>query len=249
MKNDHKRKRIVATIEARMTSTRLPGKVLLSACRKPLLAHLVERLQRVPSLTAIVVATTVNGTDDPVMELCNKLGVGCFRGSEEDVLGRVLGAAQANKADVIVEITGDCPAIDPEIVQHCIDEYFATGADYVSTRNYVGGMNTQVFSAQALAEVERVTLDDPAAREHVSLAIYEHPDIYKLHYVDAPSHLKRPDVAIELDTSQDYDMIKIIFDSLYPQNPRFNIEDILKFIDANPHILTINKDIPRKSAR
>ena len=232
-----------------MTSTRLPGKVLLPVCGKPLLAHLIERLQRVPSLDAIVVATTVNSTDEPIVELAHRLGVGCFRGSEEDVLGRVLGAAQAYGADVIVEITGDCPAIDPDIVQRCIDEYFATGADYVSNTNYAGGMNTQVFSTQVLAEVERVTRDNPAAREHVSLPIYEHPERYRLHYVEAPPDLARPDLVVELDTPEDYEMIKTIFEALYPVNPEFTLTDILVLLDSHPEILDLNAHVRHRTAR
>lgn len=249
MKNGHKRKHIIATIEARMASNRLPGKVLLPACNKPLLSHLIERLQRVPSLDAIVVATTINNTDDPIVELSNKLKVGCFRGSENDVLSRVLGAAQAYGADVIVEITGDCPVIDPDIVQHCIDEYFVTGADYVTTRNYVEGMNTQVFSTKILAEVELASRNDMVAREHVSLAIYEHPERYILHTVDAPPELMRPDLALELDEPSDYEMIKAIFEALYPVNPEFGLSDILSFLDLNPKIAKINEHVRRKTAR
>lgn len=241
--------RIVATIEARMTSTRLPGKVLMEVCNKPLLTHLVERLKLVPSLAEVVVATTVNHADDPIAKVSESLKIGLYRGSEDDVLGRVLGAAQAYGADVIVEITGDCPAIDPSIVQQCIDEYYKSGCDYLSTRYYFGGLNTQVFSTNVLAEVERITRDDSAAREHVSLSIYEHPEIYKLHYLDGPPHLRREDIVVELDTREDYEMIKTIYEFLYPRNPQFSAEDIVKYLDDNPHVLSIVTGVPRKSAR
>ena len=235
-----------------MNSTRLPGKVLLPACGKPLLAHQIERLQRVPSLDAIVVATTVNSIDEPIVELARMLGVGCFRGSEEDVLSRVLGAAQAYDADVIVEITGDCPAIDPDIVQHCIDKYFVTGADYVSNtlkRTYPGGMNVQVFSTKILAEVEYTTRGDMVAREHVSLPIYEHPERYNLYNVEAPPELSRPDIVIEVDVPADYDMIKAIFESLYPVNPEFGLTEILAFLDAHHEVEDLNKNARRQTAR
>src|SRR5579859_1898597 len=113
--------RIVATIEARMRSTRLPGKVLRPAAGKPLLELLIERLRRVSRIDQIVVATTDNPADDMIARLAQRLGVGCFRGSEEDVLDRVLRAAQSVAADLIVEITADCPLIDPEVVGHVVD--------------------------------------------------------------------------------------------------------------------------------
>lgn len=244
-----KNKKTVAIIEARMTSTRLPGKVLLPACGKPLLAHLIERLQRVPSLDAIVVATTVNKTDDPIVKLTQGLGVECFRGSEEDVLSRVLGAAQAYGADVIVEITADCPAIDPDIVKQCIDEFFASGADYVENSQYPGGMNFTAFATKTLAEVEIFTRNDPAAREHVSLSIYTHPEKYSQYKVVAPPELSRPDIYVELDELPDYEMIKAIFEALYPVNPEFNLADILKFLDSHPEILELNTHVKRRTQR
>src|SRR3954454_10556313 len=99
----------VCTIEARMTSSRLPGKVLLEAAGKPLLEHMVERLRRVRALDEIVITTTEEASSEPIVDLADRLGIACFRGSEEDVLVRVLGAAQAHEADLIVETTGDCP--------------------------------------------------------------------------------------------------------------------------------------------
>ena len=241
-----KNKKIVAVIEARKTSTRLPGKVLLPACGKPLLAHLIERLQYVPNLDAIVVATTVNSTDEPIVELARHMGVGCFRGSEEDVLSRVLGAAQTYDADFIVEITGDCPAIDPNIVKRCIDEFFASGADYVENSQYPGGMNFTAFATKTLAEVELFTRNDPLAREHVSLPIYKHPEKYRQYYVIAPPELSRPDIYIELDEPSDYEMIKAIFEALYPVNPKFTLSDILKFLDSHPEILELNAHVKRR---
>ena len=244
-----KYKKIVAIIEARMTSTRLPGKVLLPACGKPLLAHLIERLQLVSNLNEIVVATTINETDDPIVKLTQDLGVGCFRGSEEDVLSRVLGAAQTYNADVIVEITGDCPAIDPNIVEQGINGFFISGADYVENSQYPGGMNFTAFATKTLAEVELFTRNDPAAREHVSLPIYRHPEKYSQHKVVAPLELSRPDVYIELDELSDYEMIKAIFEALYPVNPKFNLADILKFLDSHYEILNLNTHVKRRTGR
>lgn len=244
-----KSKKTIAIIEARMTSARLPGKVLLPTCGKPLLAHLIERLQRVSNLDAIVIATTINSGDDPIVELAQGMGVGCFRGSENDVLSRVLGAAQAYGADVIVEITGDCPAIDPNIVAQCIDAFFVSGADYVENSLYPGGMNFTAFTTKTLAEVELFTRNDPLAREHVSLPIYKHPEKYRQYKVVAPPELSRPDIYIELDEPSDYEMIKAIFEALYPVNPEFTLADILKFLDTHPKILELNSHVKRRTQR
>src|SRR3990167_111470 len=116
--------RIVATIEARMTSSRLPGKVLMPIAGTPALEMVIHRLKLSKYVDAICVATTTNATDDAIVALAEKLGVGCFRGSESDVLGRVLGAAQSAKADIIVEVTADCPFVDPALVDRCIEEFF-----------------------------------------------------------------------------------------------------------------------------
>lgn len=233
-----------------MTSTRLPGKVLKPACGKPMLELMVERLRRVPSLDGIVIATTVNATDDPVEALARRLDVGVHRGSEEDVLRRVLDAALAHKVDVIVETTGDCPLIDPDIVEACIAEYKRAGVDYVANvleRTYPVGMDTQVFATDVLADVARRT-DDASDHEHVSLYIYRHPEIYSLKNVSAPPALTRPGLALTLDTPEDYALITAVFEALYPVDPAFTLADILGLLDARPDLARINEHVGRKHA-
>lgn len=241
----------MATIEARMRSSRLPGKVLLPVAGKPLLEHLVERLRRVPSLDEIVMATTIGGTDAPLVRLSSQLGIGCFRGSEQDVLGRVADAARTFQADVIVEITSDCPLIDPGIVERCIRKYLETGADYVSNAlkpSYPMGMNAQVFARHTLEEVSRLT-HDPADREHVSLYIYSHPEKYRLLNVAASQQHTRPKLRLTLDTIEDYEVISAIFGSLYTDKKDFDLSDILTFLDSHPEIAAINARVQQKPAR
>lgn len=242
--------RIVATIEARMTSSRLPGKVLMDAAGKPMLQHMIERLQKVPSLDGVVVATTVNATDDPVVELAEQLGVGCFRGSEDDVLKRVLDAARAHEVDVIVETTGDCPLIDPELVEACIQGYLAAGVDYVSNvleRTYPRGMDTQVFATDVLADVAART-DDPEDHEHVSLFIYRNPELYSLKNMPGGPELSDPELGLTLDTPEDFELIKRIFEVLYPVDPDFRLADILALLKRDPELARINRHIERKHA-
>ena len=120
--------KIVATIEARMTSSRLPGKVLMKVLGKPILYYLVERLKQVSLLDDIVLATTTNSDDDSLVKFANNEGIQSYRGSEDDVMGRVIGAAESVDADLIVEITGDCPIIYPSIVEQTIQTYINNGS-------------------------------------------------------------------------------------------------------------------------
>lgn len=239
----------IATIEARMTSTRLPGKVLLPAQGAPMLARMVERLKLVPSLDGIVVATTVNVTDNPIEELARDLGIGCWRGSEDDVLERVRDAAHAYDVGIIVELTGDCPLIDPAIVEQCIQAYRMASVDYLSNvleRTYPIGMDTQVFARSVLDDVARRT-DDPTDHEHVSLYIYRHPELYTLRNVAAPDSLRDPDLRLTLDTPQDYQLIQAVFDELLPTlGPGFSLADILALLRAQPELRKINDHVAHR---
>ena len=150
--------KIVATIEARMTSSRLPGKVLLPALGRPMLAHLTSRLKSVPSIDEIVLATTVNSTDEVLVEFAEQDGIKVFRGSEEDVMSRVIGAAEFAQADVIVEITGDCPIIDPDLVEQIIRVLCVTIGWYIARILFLAATqmdDTQVISMAALKSLFR----------------------------------------------------------------------------------------------
>ena len=241
---------ILAILQARVSSSRLPGKVLMKVCGKPMLQHMIERLQRVPSLDGIVVATTGNDTDVPIVELAQRMGVGFFQGSEYDVLLRVLHSARAYDIDVIVEMTGDCPLIDPALVEDCIRGYQVAGVDYVSNvleRTYPRGMDTQVFATEVLADVADRT-DDPEDHEHVSIFIYSHPEIYSLKNMPGPPELTNPGLGLTLDTPEDLELIRRIFEVLYPDNPNFTLADILAVLKDSPALTELNAHVRRKHA-
>ncbi|WP_037353034.1 cytidylyltransferase domain-containing protein [Selenomonas sp. FC4001] len=240
--------KVVAIIEARMTSTRLPGKVLMQGCGKPLLQHMIERLKRSKHLDDVIVATTVNDTDDGVVELCEEIGCSYFRGSEDDVLLRVLNAAKEFSVDVIVETTGDCPFIDWRHIDKLIDIYMTQDYDFVSNateRSFPDGFDIRIFSQKALQEVNDIS-NDPLDHEHVAIYFPRHPDKYKCFNLKADGEEDRPDLEVTLDEIGDYKLIKAVFDALYPENEDFSCVDVIRYIDAHPDLMKLTKGIKRK---
>lgn len=240
--------KIVATIEARMTSSRLPGKVLLDAAGKPMLQHLINRLRAVPSINSIVLATTINAADDVLVEFASRHDVLVYRGSELDVMGRVIGAARLAQADVVVEITGDCPIIDHDIVEQTIQMYLHNDAVYVSNghiRSYPDGMDTQVFSLDALIQSSAIT-NTPLDREHVSLHIRNNPALFPKLTLIAPPSLHWPELGLTLDEEADYKLLKKIIEKLAPVNPLFSCLDVVRLLRKNPDWVAINQAVARK---
>lgn len=240
--------KIVATIEARMTSSRLPGKPLLTAAGAPMLEHLVRRLKAVPSIDAIVLATTVNAADAPLVELASRLGISVFRGDEHDVMQRVIDAAASADADVVVEITGDCPIIDPEVVEQTIRMFKAHHADYVSNahvRSYPDGMDTQVFTLDTLKRSAQMT-DDPLDHEHVTLHIRNHPEVFTHVHLVAPPEIHWPELGLTLDERSDYELLKKIIEHFDAHKPLFSCLDAVRFLRQFPEFAEINKDVARK---
>ncbi|MGD0622022.1 MAG: glycosyltransferase family protein [Thermacetogeniaceae bacterium] len=238
----------VIIVQARMTSTRLPKKILLPVLNKPLLEYQVERLRRVRLCDDLVIATTENKTDDPVVELCRMLQVPYFRGPEEDVLARYFGAALEFEADTVVRITSDCPLIDPEIIDKVIDAFNGHGDrfDYVSNslkRTYPRGMDTEVLPFNVLKEayVEAVAAEE---REHVTPFIYLRPGRYRLGSV--VNDVDHANYRLTVDTREDFELIKLLIEKLYPSNPLFNLQDILGLLLANPEWAAINSHIEQK---
>jgi spore coat polysaccharide biosynthesis protein SpsF len=235
-------------VQARMTSTRLPGKVLLPVLRKPLLEYQIERLQRVSTSNEIIIATTVNEADQPIVDLCQRLGVKAFRGSEKDVLSRYFGAAQANELDIVVRVTSDCPLIDPTVIDNVIHRYQADSdnCDYVSNtleRTFPRGMDTEVFPFELLEKVH-LEARQPHEREHVTPYIYQNPQRFRLlnlaYILDESRH------RWTVDTLEDFELIRRILVELYPLNQAFGIEDVLALMDVHPKWFELNSAIEQK---
>ena len=238
----------VIIVQARMTSTRLPGKVMKRVLGKPLLEYQLERLQRVKLADEIVIATTTNQTDEPIVELCNSLSVACFRGSEDDVLSRYYGAATAHKADLVVRVTSDCPLIDPQVIDTVIDYYLQNQShyDYVSNsleRTYPRGMDTEVFAFSTLQQAFWEATAQPD-REHVTPFIHRQPARYRLGHViyseDCSHH------RWTVDTPEDFELIQKIIEAIYPRKPNFTLEDCLSLLKKHPEWYIINSHVSQK---
>ncbi len=238
----------VIIVQARMTSTRLPGKILLPVLNKPLLEYQVERLRRVRLSDDLVIATTENETDEPIVELCRKLQVPYFRGPEEDVLARYFGAAREFQADSIVRITSDCPLIDPEIIDRVIG-VFNTNRDqfdYVSSslrRTYPRGMDTEVLPFNILKEAYEEAVHNEE-REHVTPFVYLRPKRYRLGSVENEADYSH--YRLTVDTREDFELIKLLIEKLYPSNPLFGLQDIINLLLGNPEWAAINSHVEQK---
>ncbi|MEH1960625.1 MAG: glycosyltransferase family protein [Nostoc sp.] len=225
--------RVIATIEARMGSSRLPGKVLKEAVGKPMLLLMVERVRRARYIDEVVVATTTNEKDEAIASLCSKHNIPYFRGSEENVLERVVETGRHYQAEVSVLLTGDCPLIDPYVIDQHICAFFAAypHVDYVANcevRSYPHGLDLMVLSWKTLAQTVDFASSEPF-REHVGWYIRRHPEQYRRLDIIAPPGLSNPFFRITLDYQEDYHRIKAIFEALYPQNPQFTTVDILNY--------------------
>jgi spore coat polysaccharide biosynthesis protein SpsF len=236
--------KVVAVVQARMTSTRLPGKVLMEVLGKPLLRYETERIQKIPSIDEVVIATTTNKEDDPIAELCASLGVPVFRGSEPDVLSRYYEAAYQYNADVVVRFTADCPLIDPELSERVIRRYLDNNnrydyccTDYTTTPR---GTDTEIFSFATLREAYcEGTL--PKEREHVTYFIYSRPERYKI--CREPGRDGWVKYRLTVDVPEDFELVKTIIEQLYPKNPQFKLPDVISLLENNPELLNINSMI------
>jgi spore coat polysaccharide biosynthesis protein SpsF len=239
--------KIVAIIQARMGSTRLPGKVLLDLAGEPMLVRVVKRTQRAKMLDEVVVATTVQLADEAIARLCSEHSWPCFQGSEEDVLDRYYQAAIAHRAGAVVRITSDCPLIEPEIVDRVVQAFLdgQQEIDYVSNtfprRMFPRGLDTEVVRFGVLEKVWHED-HDPTWREHVTPYIYRHPELFNIHgivnEVDL-SHLRWT-----VDTIEDLEFVQSIYE--YFGHERFSWREVLSVLDQHPKWIAINQKVVQK---
>lgn len=234
----------IAIIQARMGSTRLPGKVLKPLAGDTVLGHVVRRVREAKRLNGVCIATTESPADDPIVAECRRLGVECFRGSEPDVLARYHGAAQAIKADVIVRVTSDCPLFDGALLDKMLAEFgAANGLDYLSNvqvRRFPRGLDAEIFTLAALRMAHRKA-KEPHEREHVTPYLYQHPEQFRL-----SSFVGKSDLSAHrwtLDTPEDWQFVEAVYAAL---GPRFTTADVLNLLKARPELATLNVHVEQK---
>jgi spore coat polysaccharide biosynthesis protein SpsF len=238
--------KVVAVIQARMGSTRLPGKVLKDIEGETVLARVVNRVRRSTLIDEFIIATTDERADDVIVQECRRIPVSVFRGDEKDVLDRYFRAAQLTKAEVVVRITSDCPLIDPEVTDKTISQFIEKRPDYASNalvRTYPRGLDTEVMTVQALERAWRVA-DKPYERSHVTPYIYEHPDEFKILSVTAEEDFSQH--RWTLDTSEDLEFIRAVYARLKDSGD-FRWPDILDLLARESDLARLNQDIPQKS--
>jgi spore coat polysaccharide biosynthesis protein SpsF len=236
---------VVAIIQARTGSTRLPGKVLMDISGKPMLTRVLERTKRAKLVRDVVVATTINHVDDPISHLCQAGGWPSFRGSEEDVLDRYFQAAQAYHVDLVVRITSDCPLVDPDLVDLIVQTFLDDRRfDYVSntlSRSFPRGLDVEVITFSALSKAWEQD-KNPRLREHVTQYIVRHPEMFKLHGVRNSEDYSA--MRWTVDTNEDLEFVRTIF--AYFGHDRFTWLDVLSAIREHPQWLEINRHIAQK---
>jgi spore coat polysaccharide biosynthesis protein SpsF len=240
--------KVVAIIQARMGSTRLPGKVMKPLMDKTVLAHVVERCKAIGSINEVVVATTTNREDDILCAECEKLGVHWFRGSELDVLSRYYFAAQEAEADAVVRITSDCPLLDVQVSDSIIRKFLEKGSlDYLSNKvepTYPIGLDTEVFTFRALEQSYKMASKD-YEREHVTPFIYMNPQLFKFEIFKHP--IDYSPLRWTLDTEEDYEFIKQVYQELYRTDEFISMADVLNLLERKPNLAEINSFVKQKA--
>lgn len=244
----------LAVVQARMTSTRFPGKVLAPLMGEPMILRQLERVSRSRLIDDLVVATSTDPSDDPLVEVLQSAGYSVFRGSLDDVLARFIGAIDAfesstgRTADEVVRLTADCPLISPKVIDKVISAFRTSEADYLSNTMspaYPDGLDVEVVKVTVLREVASVAIDPPE-REHVTLGVYRRNDDYSIgNHADSRSN---SDLRWTVDTPEDFFFVSQVFEELYPENPNFEYEDVLDYLRKYPERSRTERDAVRNAA-
>ena len=242
-----------AFIAVRTGSSRLPAKALMPILGKPMLERMLERVVRASSVDEIVIATTELAEDDRVEALASRLGAHCFRGSVDDVLGRMAGAVEASRADRVIELLGDNPLVHGAIIDDVVAFFDAGGFDYAvdvtheqpnaptGAARFPIGVRVEVYKPEVIIRCARET-NDPRNREHSTSYIGEHPELFKLGYFEAQGRwasLHQPDYTFAVNYRQNFDLIEQVFGDCYPQDDDFSLPAVMALLDARPELIEL----------
>lgn len=232
---------VLAILQARVSSTRLPHKILAPLLGQPMLARQIERLRRAATLDTLVVATSDDASDDPLAALCADIGVSCYRGSLHDVLSRFYYAcAVYGPADHIVRLTGDCPLADPAVIDAVVHHHLASGADYTTNAvqpTWPDGLDVEIMRCSVLQRAfDEARL--PSEREHVTPYIHKHPDWFRIEHVKGDRDLSS--LRWTVDEPADFVFVTQVYEALYPQNPAFDTAAVLALLERRPELANLN---------
>ena len=238
---------ILAIVQARVSSRRLPGKVLLPILGRPMLALQLERLRRCRRPARLLVATSTDASDAPVAALCEREGVECFRGSLEDVLDRFYRAALVHRPDHVVRLTADCPLADPGLIDRVIEVHLEGSYDFTSNalvRTFPRGLDASVFR-RALLEAAWREAKRPEEREHVTLYMKAQTGRYR--FGDVRDDTNRSHLRWTVDEQADFDFVRAVYERLYPANPAFGSEDVYRLLEREPGLADINRGVVQRA--
>jgi len=247
-------KNIGAIIQARTSSSRLPGKVLKKLpfpSELTVLEQVINRVSASRRSKHLIVATTEEKQDDKIVDLLKKKNVEYFRGEKDDVLSRYYFAASKINLDIIVRITADCPCIDPDIIDLVIDTHIKENSDYTSNRieyTYPRGLDVEVFNFDCLKYCQK-NVKLAYEREHVTPLLYSKKGSFKNINVAASKDFYAPEIRITLDTEDDYALLCVVFDELYHENKMFKTKDIITLFKNKPWLYLINKKVMQKKSQ
>jgi len=236
---------ILGIIQARTSSTRLPGKVLMPILDQPMLARQVERLQRATSIDRLLVATTIDASDGDVASLARELGLDVYRGSVDDVLDRFYQAASRFGPSHVVRLTADCPLADWQLIDRTVNKILSDALDYVSTAlrpTWPDGLDAEVMTFAALDATWREA-NTPVEREHVTPFIISRPERFHRDSVESPVDLS--ELRWTVDEPRDFEFVTRVYEALYPSNAAFATEDVLALLRREPELMDINEGIER----
>jgi spore coat polysaccharide biosynthesis protein SpsF len=236
---------IGAIVQARMNSTRLPGKVLLNINGRPMLSYLIERVASARCVDQIVVATSTESHDDMISAFCERERILCYQGSLDDVLDRYYQAARELGCDVVVRLTADCPLIDPIVIDTVVGVFKSGQFDFVANTvppvgTYPDGMDVEVFSFEALERAWKEA-SKPSDREHVTFYFWKNPELFSTTRHDLDVDLG--EYRLTVDYPEDLEVIRSLFRDLYPQDPLFTMKEIIAYLRAHPEIMARNAHI------
>lgn len=235
-KKSQRKPKVVCIVQARMTSSRLPGKSMIPLGGKPLLQNVLERAMAAKLVDEVVLATTDQAEEDVLADLGRRLGVTVFRGHPTDLVDRYARAARQTCADVVVRIPADNPLVHPEEVDRIIAYFLESGVDYACNMfnflesGYPDGLGAEVFSRKSLEDMH-CNIHDPEVREHVGIHFRRNPDQYSLGTVSCPESFRRPDIILDVNTSEDYEFIMKLYNELTKPEGLITIHEIMPWYD------------------